>query len=205
MQQLIDHNSESQLSIELAYECLALAAWNDVPAATLLDRLRRSREAWGTLRPTREKTIPLQIHIDDTYKAYGYMFAQGKHTQLRPPFELARLCMLEFWEMPVGGLIAAEVVEMEGEREDERIRGWHRKYMDMGMDVVNFAFDPSQDALCFVEKQGFVYSLSTLCDTTIYNSLPKIELHFPHADTIEQPAPSRCQNDQDGHGGPTAA
>jgi len=165
VQELIDHSAESQLSIELASECLALAPWNGVPAATLLDRLLRSREAWQTLRPTREKTIPLQMHIDDTYKVWGYMFAQGKPVQIRRPFELARLRMLEFWEMPVGGLIAAEVVEMEGEREDERederTRGWHRKYMDIGMDVVNFAFDPSQDALCFVEKQGFVYSLST--------------------------------------------
>jgi len=93
---------------------------------------------------------------------------------------------------------------MEGEREDEGTRGWHRKYMDMGIDIVNFTFDPSQDALFFVEKQGFVDSLSTPCGTTIYNSLPKIELHFPHADTIQQPAPSRCENDQDGHGGPTA-
>jgi len=198
VQELIDHSAESQLSIELASECLTLAPWNDVPAATLLDRLRRSREAWRTLRPTREKTIPLQMRIDDTYKVCGYMFAQGKPAQtlsrdeLNFPFPTR---MLEFWEMPVGGLIAAEVEEMEGERKDERTRGWHRKYMDIGMDIVNFAFDPSQDALCFVEKQGFVYSLSTPCDTTIYNSLSKIELHFPRADTIEQPAPSRRQNE----------
>jgi len=60
VQELIDHSAESQLSIELASECLVLAPWNDVPAATLLDQLRRSREAWQTLRPTRETTIPLR-------------------------------------------------------------------------------------------------------------------------------------------------
>jgi len=203
VQELIDHSAESQLSIELAYECLALAPWNDVPAATLLDRLRRSREAWRTLRPTREKTIPLPVHIDDTYKVCGYMFARGVpgqtlwHHELDRPFPTR---MLEFWEMPVGGLIAAEV-EMEGEREDGGTRGWHHKEMDMGMDIVSFTFDLSQDALFLVEKQGFVDLLSTPCGTTIYNSLLKIELHFPPADTIQQPAPSRCQNDEDGHGG----
>ena len=123
------------------------------------------------------------------------MFAQGKAAQIRQHLHLLdddpfATRMLEFWEMPVGGLITAEV-EMEGEREDEGARGWHHKYMDMGMVIVDFTFDPSQDALFFVEKQGFVDSLSTPCDTTIYNSLLKIELHFPPADTIQQPAPSR--------------
>ena len=207
MQELIDHSAESQLAIELASECLALAPWNDVPAATLLDRLRRSREAWQTLRPTSEKTIPLQMHIDDTYKVCGYMFARGiparilRRRELALPFPTR---MLEFWEIPVGGLLAAEV-EMEREREDKGTRGWHRTYMDMGMDIVSFTFDPSQDALFLVEKQGFVYSLSTPCDTTIYNSLPKVELHFPPADTIQQPAPSRRQNGQDVHEGPIKA
>ena len=187
MQELIDHSAESQLSIELASECLALAPWNDVPAATLLDRLRRSREAWRTLRPTRERTIPLPVHIDDTYKVCGYMFARGIPTQILPPDELAfpfAIRMLEFWEMPVGELIAAEG-EMEGEGEDKGTRGWHSKYMDMGMDIVDFTLDLSQDALFLVEKQGFVELLSTSCDTTLYNSLPKVELHFPPADTIE--------------------
>jgi len=205
VQELIDHSSESQLSIELASECLALAPWNDVPAATLLDRLRRSREAWRTLRPTREKTIPLRGDTYLTYEVCGYMFAQGKPAQIGQHLHLLdddpfATRMLEFWEMPVGGMITAEV-EMEREREDEGTRGWYRKYMDMGMDIVDFTFDPSQDALFFVEKQGFVDLLSTPCDTTIYNSLPKIELHFPLADTIEQPAPPPRQNGQDGHGG----
>jgi len=207
VQELIDHSAKPQLSIELASERLLLAPWNDVPAATLLDRLQRSREAWRTLRPTHEKTIPLPVHIDDTYKVCGYMFARGIPTRILRRHELARpfpTSMLEFWEMPVGGLLAAEV-EMEHEREDESTRGWHRKHMDMGMEIVDFTFDLSQDALFLVEKQGFVYSLSTSCDATIYNSLPKVELHFPPADTIQQPAPFRRQNGQDGHGGPIRA
>jgi hypothetical protein len=207
VQKLIDRSAKSQLSIELASECLVLAPWNDEPAAALLDRLRRSREAWWTLRPTREKTIPLRGDIYLTYEVCGCVFAQGKPGQIGPysldddPFATR---MLEFWEMPVGGLMEVEV-EVEGEDEDEGegTRGWHRKYVDMGMDVVDFTFDPSQDALFFVEKQGFVDLLSPPCDTTIYNSLPKIELHFPPADTFQQLAPSRRQNDQDGHGGPT--
>jgi len=147
--------------------------------------------------------IPLPVHIDDTYKMCGYVFVRRIPTQILPRHELASpfpTRMLEFWEMPVGGLIAAQA-EMEGEDEGEGTRGWHRKYMDMGMEIVGFTFDPSQDALFLVEKQGFVDLLSTSCDATIYNSLPKVELYFPPADTIEQPAPSRCQNGQDGHGG----
>jgi len=115
------------------------------------------------------------------------MLARGIPAQILPLDELAfpfAMRMLEFWEMPVGGLIAAEG-EMEGEGEDKGTRGWHSKYMDMGMDIVDFTLDLSQDALFLVEKQGFVELLSTSCDTTLYNSLPKVELHFPPADTIE--------------------
>jgi len=194
VQELIDHSAESQLSIELASECLALAPWNDVPAATLLDRLRRSREAWRTLRPTREETIPIRDDDEITYDMYGHVFAKGKPGQIGPDGDPR--ATLEFWEMPVGGLMP---VEFEG------TRGWHHKYVDMGMDVADFAFDPSQDALCFMEKEGFVDLLAPPCDTTTYDSLPKVELHFPPADTIQQPAPSRRQNDQDGHRWPTRA
>lgn len=154
VQELIDHNSEPQLSIELASECLSLAPWDCTPAATLLDRLKRSREAWQTLRPTRKETILLQGDIYLTYEMCGYMFAQGKPSQTgtRPvdddPFGTR---MLEFWEMPVGGM------PVDGENS----RNWYRKYEDMGMDVVDFTFDPSQDALFLVEKQGFV-DLSSL-------------------------------------------
>lgn len=195
MQALIDHSAGSQLSIELASECLAVAPWNNVPAAMLLDRLRRSREAWRSLRPTRVETISLRGDTYLTYEVCGYVFAQGKPGQSAPhlheedPFATR---MLEFWEMPVGGL-------MEG------ARGWHRKCVDVGMDVVDFTLDPSQDALFFVEKQGCVDLLSSPCDVTIYNLLSKIEVHFPLADTIQQPAPSRRQNDRDGHGGPSRA
>jgi hypothetical protein len=158
VQALIDHSSESQLSIELASECLTLAPWNDAPAATSLDRLRRSREAWRTLRPTRTETIPLRGEIYLTYEVCGYMFAQGKpgqtglHLLDDDPFATR---MLEFWEMPVGGLR-----EVEGD--DNGTQWWHRKYVDMGMDVVDFTLDPSQDALFFVEKQGYVGLLSPL-------------------------------------------
>jgi len=183
MQELIDHSTESQLSIELASECLALAPWNDVPAATLLDRLRRSRDAWRTLRPTREETIPVQDDTYTTYEVYGHVFAKGKSGQIGPLDGDPRATrMLEFWEMPVGGLMAVE---------GEDTPGWYHKYVDIGIDVVDFTFDPSQDALFFVEKQGFVDLLSPPCGTTTHNSLPKIELHFPPADTIQQPAPSR--------------
>jgi hypothetical protein len=198
VQKLIDRSAKSQLSIELASECLALAPWNDEPAGTLLDRLRRSREAWRTLRPTREKTIPLRGDMYLGWEVCGHVFGRGKHGQIGQHATI----MLEFGEMPVGGLMEVEV-EVEGEDEGTRGRGWHRECVDMGMDVVDFTFDPSQDALFFVEKQGFVDLLSPPCDTTIYNSLPKIELHFPPADTFQQPAPSRRQNDQDGHGWPT--
>jgi hypothetical protein len=188
VQKLIDHSAKSQLSIELASECLALAPWNDEPAGTLLDRLRRSREAWRTLRPTREKIIPLRGDIYRTHEACGYVFAQGKPGQIGS--QATR--MLKFGEMPVGGLM-----KVEGE-EEEGTRGRHREYVDMGMDVVGFTFDPSQDALFLVEKQGFV-------DTRLSTTLPKIELYFPPADNIQQPAPPRRQNDQDGHGWPTRA
>jgi len=196
VQELIDHSAESQLSIELASECLALAPWNDVPAATLLDWLQRSREAWRTLRPTREKMIPLPVHIDDTYKVCGYMLARGIPTRILSPYEIDlpfATRMLEFWEMPVGGLIAAEV-EMEREREDEGTRVWYRTEMDMGMDIVSFTFDPSQDALFLVEKQGFVDLLSTPCDTTTYLQLtPEDRVtfstcgHYPITCTIQTP------------------
>jgi len=141
------------------------------------------------------ETIPLRGDNYLTYEVCGYVFAQGKPGQLAPhlldedPFATR---MLEFWEMPVGGLV-------------EDTRGWHRKCVDLGMDVVDFTLDPSQDALFFVEKQGFVDLLSPPCDATIYNSLLKIKVHFPPADTIQQPAPSRRQNDRDGHGGPSRA
>ena len=194
MQELIDHSAKSQLSIELASECLVLAPWNDIPAATLLDRLRRSREAWRTLRPTHEETIPIQDDIYTTYKVCGHVFAQGKPSQIGPNDDSPAARVHEFWEMPVGGLMPVE---------GEDTRGWHHKYLDIGMDVVDFTFDPSQDVLFFMEKPGFVDLLSPPRDTTIYNSLPKIELRFPPADTIQQPAPSRRQNDQDGHRWPT--
>lgn len=171
MQELIDHSTESRLSIELASECLALAPWNDKPAATLLDRLQRSREAWRTLRPTREELIPLRGDIYLTYEVCGYVFAQGKPGQIGPRLRLFEdededpfaTRMLEFWEMPVGGLMAGEGEgegEGGGEGEGEGTRRWHRKHMDMGMDIVDFTLDPSQDALFFVEKQGFVDLLS---------------------------------------------
>jgi len=160
---------ELQLAIELASECLSLAPWNNAPAATSLDQLRRSREAWRTLQPTRKETIPLRGDIYLTYEVCGSVFAQGKPAQTTlqtlddDPFATR---MLEFWEMPVGGLTPVEGGDA---------RRWHRKYVDMGMDVVDFTFDPSQDALFFVEKQGFVDLLSRPspnCDT-IYNSCPK--------------------------------
>jgi hypothetical protein len=195
VQELIDHSAESQLSIELASECLALAPWNDAPAVTSLDQLRRSREAWQTLRPTRNGTISVRDNMYLTYDVCGHVFAQGKTGQIGVDDDSVTTRMLEFWEMPAGGGLMA--VEGEGTRR------WQRKDVDIGMEVLDFTFDPSQDALFFVEKQGFVDLLSPPCDTTIYNSLPKIELHFPPADTFQQPAPSRRQNDQDGHGWPT--
>ena len=162
MQELIDHSTQLQLSIELASERLCVAPWNDTPASVLLDRLRRSREAWRTLQPTHKDTIPLQGDTYLTYEVCGYMFAQGKPSQAGSqlvdddPFGTR---MLEFWEMPIGGTAV----------EGDRTRGWHRKYEDMGMDVVDFTFDPSQDALFFVEKQGFVGSLSSYCNA-LFNS-----------------------------------
>ena len=110
MQELIDQSTESQLSIELASECLELAPWNDKPTATLLDRLQRSCEAWRTLRPTREELIPLRGDIYLTYEVCGYVFAQGKPGQIGPHLQdededTFATRMLEFWEMPVGGLI----------------------------------------------------------------------------------------------------
>ena len=121
MQKLIDHSTESRLSIELASECLALAPWNDKPAATLLDRLQRSREAWRTLRPTREELIPLRGDNYLTYEVCGYVFAQGKPGQIGPHLQdededAFATRMLEFWEMPVGGLMTGEV-EVEGTQE----------------------------------------------------------------------------------------
>ena len=176
MQELIDNSAESQLSIELASECLSLAPWNDIPVATLLDRLRRSREAWRTLRPTREETISVQDDTYITYEVCGHVFAQGKPSQIGPDGDPRATRMLEFWEMPAGGSMPVE---------GEDTRGWYHKFVDMGMDVVDFTFDPSQDALFFVEKQGFVDLLSPPYDTTIYNSLLKIELHFPPTGTIQ--------------------
>lgn len=153
VQELIDHSSESQLSIELASEGLSLAPWDTTPAATLLDRLKRSRDAWRTLQPTRKETLSLRGDIYLTYEVCGYMFAQGKPgqtasqpTDLEPPATR----MLEFWEMPIGGIAVGAGTDQD----------WHRKYEDMGMDVVDFTFDPSQDALLLIEKQGFVNFIS---------------------------------------------
>jgi len=146
VQELIDYSAKSQLSVELASECLALAPWNDVPAATLRDRLRRSREAWRTLRPTREETIPIQDDNYITYEGYGNVFAKGKPSQMSPDGDDPGVTrMLELWEMPAEG---------------EDTRGRYHKYVDIGMDVLDVTFDPSQDALFFVEKQGFVDLLS---------------------------------------------
>jgi len=147
VQELIDYSAESQLSIELASECLALAPWNDVPAATLLDRLRRSREAWRTLRPTHEETIPIQDDIYTTYEVCGHVFAQGEPSQRGSDGDTRATRVHEFWEMPVGGLMPVQ---------GEGARGWHHKYVDADMDVDDFTFDPSQDVLVFMEKQGFV-------------------------------------------------
>lgn len=142
------------------------------------------------------ETILLRGDIYLTYEVCGYMFAQGKpgQTGTRPvdddPFGTR---MLEFWEMPVGGMA------LDGENS----RGWHRKYEDMGMDVVDFTFDPSQDALFLVEKQGFVDSFSLFLVTSSHNSLPKIEVHLPPANAFRQLAPPGCQSDRDGNGGPS--
>ena len=203
MQKLIDYSTESKLSIELASECLALAPWNNIPAATLLDRLRRSREAWRTLRPTRVETISLHGDTYLTYEVCGYVFGQGKPSQIGPhPLEEDPFAtrMLEFWEMPVGGLTGVEVeVDGEGEGkgenegESEGTRGWHRKYVDMGMDIVDFTLDPSQDALFFVEKQGFVDSLSPpllhhyLQLTPEDRDIPSTCEHYPAICTIQTP------------------
>ena len=194
MQELTDNSAESQLSIELASECLVLAPWNDTPAATLLDRLRRSREAWRTLRPTHEETIPIQDDVYTTYEVCGHVFAQGKPSQIGPNGDPRATRVHEFWEMPVGGLMPVE---------GEDTRRWHHKYVDVGMDVDDFTFDPSQDVLVFMEKQGFVDLFSPHCGTTIYNSLLKIELRFPPADTIQQPTPSSRENGHDVHRRPT--
>jgi len=194
VQELIDHSSEAQLSIELASECLSLAPWDNTPAATLLDRLTRSRKAWQTLEPTRNETQSLRGDIYLTYEVCGHMFAQGKPSQTGPqpmdddPFGTR---MLEFWEMPVGG------IAVEGDNN----QGWYRKYEDMGMDIVDFTFDPSQDALFFVEKQEFVNLFFPLLDS-LYNSLPKVKVRFPPADALRQPAPSGRQNGRHGNRGP---
>jgi hypothetical protein len=190
---LIDHSSESQLSIELASECLSLAPWNHIPAVTLLDRLKRSRRAWQTLQPTRKETLPLQGDIYLTYEVCGSMVAQGKPGQgVYEPTEFDPFAtrMLEFWEMPVGGVAVDADID----------RGRHRKYEDMGMDVVDFTFDASQDALLLVEKQGFVHSILIWL---LRNFLLKIEVHLPPANTLCQPAPSERHNDRDGNGRPS--
>jgi len=175
VQELIDQSLETQLSIELASEGLSVAPWDDAPASTLLDRLARSREAWKTLQPTHRETIPLRGDIYLTYEVCGYMFAQGKPIQTGSqlidddPF---RTRTLEFWEMPIGG------TAVEGECN----RGWHRKYEDVGMDFVDFTFDPSQDALILVEKQGFVDPFSSRCNTH-FNSFRRPRYIF-HLRTI---------------------
>lgn len=105
-------------------------------AKTVLERIRRSRQAWQTLEPLDTSILDVRGDSYLTYEISGNIFAHGTSNACGHPLKTRRLKFRQ--------------LHHNGEGSSDR---WYHEIEDLGFDAIDFSFDSSLDLLVLISQE----------------------------------------------------